>query len=209
MNSKFSEKQIEAYASAFKEGDAVFVNGNWEKVVKHHDYHLDDYSLAGSRCTYAIKRIGEYGEKPKTEGFSVDAAIDVSEQYRVTTITDYKLQGGEKLVWLGDDIKHLTFGRVYDAFVGSSGYILLGGDGLSVLRASDYEGWGIIPRYDQVQPTAQKEVEVSDIVNTLYKRYYAGIQNMLRDDIRNALTDGDYREVIKLSKMMIEMEEQQ
>lgn len=207
MNSKFNENQIKAYASAFKEGDAVFVNGNWEKVVKHHDYYLDDYSLAGSRCTYAIKRIGEYGEKPKTEGFSVDAAIDVSEQYRVTTITDYKLQGGEKLVWLGEDIKHLTFGRVYDAFIGSSGYISLGGDGLSVLRASDYEEWGIIPRYEQVRSNEQKEVKTSDIANVLYKRYYDVLQNALHNDIENALQDSDYQKVVELSGLIIEMEE--
>ena len=207
MNSKFNEKQIEAYASAFEEGDAVFVNGNWEKVVKHHDDYLDDYSLAGSRCTYAIKRIGEYGEKPKTEGFSVDAAIDVSEQYRVTTITDYKLQGGEKLVWLGEDINHLTFGRVYDAFIGSSGYILLGGDGLSVLRASDYEEWGIIPRYEQVQSIERKEVKTRDIANVLYKRYYDVLQNALHNNIKSALRENNYSLVIELSELAIEMEE--
>lgn len=205
MNSNFSDNQIKAYAAAFEEGDAIWCGGEWREVVTPSSCGVTKTTTRYEENTYVIKVEKSDVVKFVTEGFKEEE----QSPYRVTTLEHYELQGGEKLVWLGGPTKFITYGKTYETFIGSSGSILLRGDEWSVLSAYDYDGWGIIPRYDQVQPTAQKEVEASDIVNALYKRYYAGIQNMLRDDIQNALTDGDYRKVIELSKMMIEMEEKQ
>ena len=207
MNSNFSVEQIKAYAAAFEAGDAVFVNGGWEKVVKEYDYHLDDCALAGGRCVYAIKRIGEYDEKAITKGFLKEAVVEASEQYRVTTLVNYELQGGEKLVWLGDDDDNrVMFGKVYDTFIDSAGDVVYTDEEYMNL-IPEFEDWAVIPKYNQVKTVERSGDETKDIARVLYKRYYDVLQSALHNNIKSALQENNYSLVIELSELAIEMEE--
>lgn len=207
MNSNFSDNQFEAYAAAFEEGDAIWCDGEWREVVENKRNDSSKLTACADGNIFVINN-GQGGGCYSGSHYGFEEEGLNKNPYRVTTLEDYELQGGERLVWLGESGYYRTFGKSYETFNDSEGNVTYRSDRGEVASKVVLSEWGVIPRYEQVQPTAQKEVEVSDIVNTLYKRYYAGIQNMLRDDIQNSLTDGDYREVIELSKMMIEMEEQ-
>lgn len=145
MNSNFSQEQIEAYASAFEEGDAIWCDGEWREVSKLSKFSSSLTCEAPNR--YVIRC---FDGKAAISGFKEE-----ENPYRVTTLEDYKLQGGEKLVYLDDD----DFGRrgsVFKAKMPQDEYL-----------KEPY--WGIIPRYEQVKhlvdPTKKKpKFKVGDVV---------------------------------------------
>jgi len=128
--------------------------------------------------------------------------------YRVTTLTDYKLKGWEKLVWLGD-VEHFTFGAVYEVKYRPEydvNVFVYDNDGY--VRTPKSKNWAVIPKYEQVQSIERKETKTSDVANILYKRYYDVLQNALHNNIKSALEEKNYGLVIELSELAIEMKEE-
>lgn len=138
---KWSEEQIKAYAAAFREGDAVKVDGEgWVEVTSRKDPH-GDYLKAGELNDFklSVDGVGVY------RGF-----ISPKGRYLVSIPKDYEVQEGDKLVWLGEGYSHWVFGRSYAVEVGScGGLVVFDEDGLERLPKS--ENWGVIPRYENVK----------------------------------------------------------
>lgn len=205
MNSKFNSEQIRAYASAFRKGDAIWCGGEWCEVVVNGEFERLSTKKDCSKNQFIVNG----GEELEFEG-AINGFIGSSlaqDRYRVTTLEHYKLQGGEKLVWLGD-VEHFTFGTAYEVkhrpeydvnvFVyDNDGYV----------RTPKSKNWAVIPKYEQVQSIERKEVKTSDIANILYKRYYDVLQSALHNNIKSALQENNYSLVIELSELAIEMEE--
>ncbi|MUV06856.1 hypothetical protein GOP80_06670 [Planococcaceae bacterium Storch 2/2-2] len=124
---KWSEEQLKAYGGAFCGGDAVRSGGKWSKVFQ---FHGDSDGV-----WYEVK-----DEAP----------------CEVVTLKDYKLKGGEKLVWLGKTNDAQTFGKSYKAF-----HIRVFLQDVGMCFVNDVhrvqfvdgsgEDWGIIPRFDDVK----------------------------------------------------------
>ena len=193
MNSKFNDNQIVAYAAAFEAGDAIWCDGEWRKVSK----------LAGIPRGLTCVPPNRYVIHCPDGEVAISGFREEKSPYRVTTLTDYKLQGGEKIVWLAD--RGVMKGEVFETFVDAHGNVVYENEFGRVDKPVHQE-WGVIPHYEQVQSIEQKEVEASDIANILYKRYYDYLHNILRVDIESALNKNDYQKVVELSGLMIEME---
>lgn len=141
MNEQFTDNQIEAYARHFKEDDAIFVNNNWERVITHRRFEVTTENDEIDNPFLINRGVGI------AEGFRVGR--QVNHPYRVTTLSDYELQGGEKIVWLGDSNEFRTFGKVYDVLSSPSAedvYYINGGLAWTPYGSS----WGVIPTYKQV-----------------------------------------------------------
>lgn len=156
MNSNFTGEQIEAYASQFREGDAIWCGGEWNEVVKNQRF-------GDGRITAYVRMNPFVINDGKTEENEFDSYIGVTDgfkrgvtnknAYRVTTLEHYKLQGGEKIVWLGENSSARTFGKVYTTSVG----LIL--DEISVVCTDNHgwvtkpelNDWAIIPSYEQVK----------------------------------------------------------
>lgn len=157
MNKQFTEEQIEAYASAFEEGDAIWCNGEWWKVAKEKDTFFEEDVLMVHGHTFAIKRIQRKNIKPVTRGFLNKGVIHTEELYRIATPNNYELQGGEKLIWLGESSETRTFGKIYKTLVNEDGNTVYYNDiGDSYFRVVN-DNWGVIPRYEQVAPKELQE----------------------------------------------------
>ena len=200
MNSGFNERQIKAYATAFEVGDAIWCNGEWHEAVEnevngdsrltaHVDGNIYVINDGQSGNHYAFK-VMERSENP----------------CRATTLQDYELQGGEKVIPTSKFMDNIEFGKPYHVKLDSYGTPIVTDDNGNDF-VPDGGNWAVIPRYEQVQSIEQKEVEASDIANILYKRYYDYLHNILRVDIESALNKNDYQKVVELSGLMIEMEE--
>lgn len=151
MNSKFNDKQIEAYAAAFREGDAIWCDGEWRKVTHSNE----TWTLTTESPNLYVVR--------NTDGDSVTGGFfHTVTPYRVTTLYDYDLQGGEKLVWLGESCYYRTFGKTYETFLdGDEGNVVYRNDAGDLAFRVAYSEWGVIPRYDQV---ARNKFNVGDKV---------------------------------------------
>lgn len=151
MNSNFSDKQIEAYAAAFEEGDAIWCDGEWGKVSKLGE------SRALTTETPNQHVIRNYDGDVLNDGFNCNTA-----PYRVTTLYHYDLQGGERIVWLGESCHHRTFGKTYKTFIDhDEGNVVYRNDAGDLAFRVAYSEWGVIPRYDQV---ARSKFNVGDKV---------------------------------------------
>ena len=188
MNSNFNENQIKAYAAAFEAGDAIWCKGEWHEVITNAKrMECDERFKADKRLTtidgnsYCINR----GEENNLDPYLLSFISD--DPYRVTTLEDYKLQGGEKLVWLGECID-LTFGEIYvvESDNKHSGGLKVTDDaGDRWLVGSTYfEGlidWAVIPRYEQVKKNEESKFKKGDKVitpsggtGTIYKKEMMG-----------------------------------
>lgn len=141
MNEQFTDGQIETYAKQFREGDAIFVNNNWERVIACRKFEVTTENDEIDNSFLINRGIGV------VEGFRVGSKV--AHPYRVTTLEHYELQGGEKIVWLGDSNEFRTFGKVYDVLSPDSAEDVYYID--SGLAWTPYgNSWGVIPTYKQV-----------------------------------------------------------
>lgn len=162
MNKQFTEEQIKVYASSFREGDAIWCNNSWHEV-KQIGFGKLAIELDGNDL---IINFGEVqGYKEVVEGFLKNEEVGVTHPYRVTTIRDYSLQGGEKIIWLGESDDFRTFGKVYDVLSPDSAEDVYYID--SGLAWTPYgNSWGVIPTYKQVLTKQLEEaVETLPIKN--------------------------------------------
>lgn len=168
MNSNFNDEQIKAYAAAFEEGDAIWCDGEWREVKE-------------DRCTGLLKVYVNGDSKMINSGTFNESGVVIGARYsfkgmenprRVTTLEHYELQGGEKIVWLGEDID-LTFGKTYVVESDSKhmGRLKITDDaGDRLLVGSAYFdrfkkiNWGIIPRYEQVLKNEESKFKKGDKV---------------------------------------------
>lgn len=160
MNSNFSDEQISAYAAAFEDGDAIWCDGKWREVSK-----LIKTSRALSCESPNRYLIRCFDGKLAISGFKEE-----ENPYRVTTLGHYELQGGEKLVWLGESCTARTFGKAYKTFVNEVGRVVYRFDDDSTAFRVAYNEWGIIPRYEQIKRSVdpnkkEPKFKVGDIVN--------------------------------------------
>lgn len=168
MNSNFSNEQIEAYASAFRAGDAIKIDGNWHKV------DLED-AYPDGRKSHTAHVIGNYhvinnlndlgGCTGVTYGFREDEEI-AKFPYQITTLEDYELKGGEQLVRLGESVLGVTFGKVYRTVNAHGGVDIIDDDGYNYRPLCDNR-WGVIPRYEQVAHSKERKFNQGDKVLTL------------------------------------------
>lgn len=169
MNSKFSDKQIEAYAAAFEEGDAIWCGGEWEKVSKLKESQA---LTTESRNRYVIRN---YGGDVATEGFNMFSLL--YNRYRVTTLEHYVPQKGDKVIWLEEDgiSDFLKFGQVCPVGMVSQAGVeeraaIIDNDGdVIFLFNLPRTNVGVIPRCDRV---ARNKFNVGD--NVLVNKFIGG-----------------------------------
>lgn len=149
MNSKFTDEQIKAYAAQFREGDAIWSSGKWCEVVVNDNLERLSTKKDCSGNQFIVNRVEGYEFKGAISGFKEFSLVPVRGRYRVTTLDDYKLQGGEKIVWLGESDSFRTFGRAYENKITESNITYQDKEG--ELRLITGYLWGIIPRYEQVK----------------------------------------------------------
>lgn len=155
-NGDFTEKQILAYASTFEAGDAIWCDGKWWEV---EGGKRGSALLTNAPNQYLLK---SYNRITLTSGFYEDD--ELKSPYRVTTLRDYELQGGEKLVWLGD--RGVMIGEVFKTFVDIHGNVVYENEFKRVVKPTHQE-WGIIPLYKQVAQSKERKFNKGDKVLTL------------------------------------------
>lgn len=152
MNSRFTDEQIRIYASQFREGDAIWCNGKWWEVVTDLENLTNKLTINSNDNSFFIND----GEKYSFDAFLSGFTRTSKKPYRVTTLRDYELQSGEKIVWLGENGGSRTFGKTYSVVNGHSYY---NDKGHEMFISSSY--WGIIPRYEQVENNKQIDTNIT------------------------------------------------
>lgn len=163
MNDHFTDEQIKAYASQIRPGDAIYFNGKWHEVF--------EVNLGGKN------RVIPYGYG-NGNGFTINLGISDSfkplssgfgtlpdNPYRVTTLEDYELQGGEYVIWLGGSDSLRKFGKAYGTERTKSGIVYRDNEG--ELRLATGNLWGVIPRYEQVKNLGK--TTITEQVNVVVK----------------------------------------
>lgn len=177
MNSNFSDKQIEAYAAAFREGDAIWCGGEWYEVVKNKE-NGDNRLTAYVDGNIFIINDNRYGGRQSGTPYGFWVSGRNKNPYRVTTLEDYELQGGEKLVWLGGELTmaYTTFGKTYKAISDHRGKVYYRDDKDNLCEAGN-KGWAVIPRYEQVKHSddqAKKEPKFNVGDKVLVNKFISG-----------------------------------
>lgn len=193
MNKQFSEEQIEVYASAFEEGDAIWSDGKWHEV-----FHEGDSLSIVSLNQYHIKNL--YGEGV-INGFK-NVLESSGVPYRITTLKDYELQGGERAIWLGQKYRNnLTFGWSYDINISKeTGHpVFRGNDGVAYI--AEESEWGIIPRYEQVALQNKQE----DSTFTVLEQKLVELRKECNELQKNIPDKQGYER--KLAEVVINLEE--
>lgn len=154
---KWSHKQIQAYARAFREGDAVKVGGEWYEVARREvaGVHPGDVHAARPKVNpYNLnyRRDGDVYYEGVARSF-LESWVD--SPHEVVTPKDYDVQEGDKLVWLGDTSNSRTFGWMYNVVESEDGRLVYLNNKQN-RRSADSESlcggaWGVIPRYENVK----------------------------------------------------------
>ena len=160
MNEMFSEEQVEVYAAAFREGDAVKVDDRWHEVIEDKE-HVPFRSVGHQVNTSEENIVCRLNYFDNDFKGVVDGFKSTKPPYIITTPKDYEVQEGDKLVWLGETQKQgeqhmLTFGQIYDVVKGSKGDWLVYKNDMytSILARSvkhRWKFWGVIPRWKNVK----------------------------------------------------------
>lgn len=161
MNERFTDEQIKAYATHFMVGDAIWCNGEWHEVVENEVNGDSRLTAHVDKNIFVINDVLSGNHY----GFKVTGRNE--NPYRVTTIEHYELQGGEKIVWLGESDHMRKFGKIYTVDWGMRYTDDLGG----VITVGSL-GWGIIPRYEQVKDKPKRSVsdeEFDKLLNEIDK----------------------------------------
>lgn len=176
---RWNTEQIEAYAAAFRDKDAVYVKGyGWDEVAQVYDdeggYNCVPYSFG---TTNVDKHINSWQMRVGRKWIGYPE--DFEENYEIITPKDYEAQAGDKLVWLGKTQKQgsrseLTFGKSYK--VEQQGELVYKTDmNIATLARSEkdrWKFWGVIPKWRNVK----KEVETAKFKmgdKVYHKRNYA------------------------------------
>ena len=160
----WNKEQLEAYAAAFRETDAIYVKGyGWDEVAQVYDdeggYNCVPYSFG---TTNVDKHINSWQMRVGRKWIGYPE--DFEENYEIITPKDYEAQAGDKLVWLGKTQKQgsrseLTFGKSYK--VEQQGELVYKTDmNIATLARSEkdrWKFWGVIPKWKNVK----KEVETT------------------------------------------------
>lgn len=163
MNSRFTDEQIKVYAGCFGEEDAIYINNKWHEVLRGANKHGRFYTYTNTN-DYTINHTIDTGVNifiGNPDGFYFKNTYGAYEKvidnpYRVTTLEHYKLQGGEKIVWLGESDYFRTFGKMYQTN-NDTNYQDDMGDLLPVKSSL----WGIIPRYEHVKDSKQINTNIT------------------------------------------------
>ena len=167
MNKNFTDEQIKAYAKQFREDDAIWCNNRWQKVVKGADGGL---VVNPNDNHYLINNGEDFGFNARLLGFS---GVNKN-PFRVTALRGYELQGGEKIVWLGESDSRRQFGECFNVFRYSNSFIYKNKVGYTFLVSGDT--WGIIPSYKQVSEekhSPKEENYEKDLMQLLERKYEA------------------------------------
>ena len=157
MNSKFTDLQVKVYTQNIEVGDAVWQGGVWWKVESDRNYKGFRFLTVWNRYSnYPLSLTAYerdyYTAPPAVKGYRYDEQNNIY-PYRVTTLKNYKVNGDEKFVWLGQDDRLRKFGEVREGlkvikernFLGS--YILKRDIDGNLFEC--YNGWGVIPKYSK------------------------------------------------------------
>lgn len=163
---KWSHKQIQAYARVFREGDAVKIGGEWYEVkgrevtgVHPGDVHAARPKVNPYNLNY--RRDGDVYYEGVARGF-LESWVD--SPHEVVMPEDYKVQKGDKLVWLGDTSNSRTFGWMYNVVESEDGRLIYFNNKQN-RRLADSDSlrrseWAVIPRYENVKE--EKEMNGND-----------------------------------------------
>lgn len=148
---KWSTEQVEVYAVAFREGDAVYVKSEgWSEVQ----------SYGGGSALNVHRPLNGYAVNHiEKSGYALGYVSGFDNQYKIVTPKDYEVQEGDKLVWLGETQEYysrseLTFGKVYDVRKDGDRLIYKTDHTLSILARSEkdrWKFWGVIPKWENVK----------------------------------------------------------
>lgn len=146
MNKQFTDEQLRAYASQFRNGDAIRSGGKWHLAGASQDYN-GQVIISGNEGGGTYINGGELND---FNGFMMGFTAVHAEPFKVTTLEDYRLQEDIKLVWLGDSDETRTFGESYRVMYSKN----FGYHANAKRRVLFIHGpkslWGVIPRYSQV-----------------------------------------------------------
>lgn len=153
-------EQIKAYASAFRNGDAVRVGDIWYRVEKNKKINLWNNAIhfAPDISTKDNDFLLNYFDsdveeqyKGVTEGFMSNYSL---RPYKITTPKNYEVKNDDKLVWLGKTNDFLTFGKVYEASgaVSMLGTHYTADDGsCRFIAPLAVKYWGVIPKWENIK----------------------------------------------------------
>lgn len=155
--SKGQVEAYEAYAMAFREGDAAKIESEWYEVVSDDEsgssYTI--HSVNGIGVEENMFLLNYFNAKQERYVGVVNGFGPVERPYRIVTPEDYEVQEMDKLVWLGDSNEYLTFGKAYGVFRSITQWIVyLDNKGIEcpVEHAKRYGGaWGVIPKWENVK----------------------------------------------------------
>lgn len=155
-------EQIEAYAAAFREGDAVNAGNEWHKVNK--DNILGVWWTSGYTVGHNVSIVSGNGfylnysfheEEDCYEGIVKGFLKSRTElPYKIIMPKDYEVKDGDKLVWLGKSNDFLTFGKVYEASgaVSMLGTHYTADDGsCRFIAPLAVKYWGVIPKWENIK----------------------------------------------------------
>jgi len=167
---KWSDK-AKVYAAAFREGDAVKINGEWHEVKKrkvagvhpgdtHAALNIPDVTTENNPYNLNYRHVGEVYYEGVAKGF-LKSRVDTP--YEIATPKDYKVREDDKLVWLGNTDDNHSFGRIYSVFASENGRLvyLNNKDAGRVVDSKKLGGgeWGVIPKWENVKETELIEEE--------------------------------------------------
>lgn len=150
LNARFTEKQIEAYASKFRKGDAVWVGGGWREVIEGRGVSLT-VDKVGLKNGWVLN-LAEYpSTKGIVRGFYGDT-LDIT-PYRVTTLTEYEPKEDDTLLFInGDRLMRLRNYRATDDELYFDRY-------LKNAPNFDETEWLVIPKYSNVSNDVNEDID--------------------------------------------------
>lgn len=190
MNERFTNKQIEVYASSFREGDAIWCGGEWHEVLEDQ-IHFSRLSAYAEGNSFIVNEGSDGNFQGVNFGFSRTSTS--KNPYRVTTLNHYKLKGGEKIVGLDED-DNITFGKIHTVYMkGETPFVDFG----NTIEGTPTNGdaWGVIPRYEQVKSINTKEdeqlsIEEAKKKHSIYEQV-ANRHNITKEELSFILDECD------------------
>lgn len=152
---EWSEEQVEAYARAFRAGDAVRAGDEWAKVKISENGIAVESELKSSDNKYRLNYILRRGRHKQRIGGAKGFDSAQPKPYEVITPKDYEVQEGDKLVWLGYTTKRhdgmFTFGRYYEVKLDNGQLAVRDDFNRSVNTTGlEWSEWSVIPRYENI-----------------------------------------------------------
>lgn len=155
LNSKMTNLQIKAYTNHMDVNDAIWQGGVWWRVEKAKDHKGFNFLTVKNHYSVYPLSLEQYEKDYCTTtnanwGYRYNARNNIY-PYRVTTMKEHELVGGEKFVWLGQTDEYRVFGGVYKKPWVPRGENIYGK--YIIKRDANgesfecYNGWAVIPKY--------------------------------------------------------------